>query len=478
MIMTLSHICFFFQSSKVAPGIEKNRPQSGSLPSRNDTKVHGYTQFKAQNWYPHLEYAGNTSINPFFYGTYLAETKPEEPVTRTKKQAFQADAVGVVHQLTPSHFLKMHTLRLEWQPGPGGRLDWFAKGYKKHNENGTYYTTGDGDGPDWVPVFTLKDEALKEVMGAQIPIEPTYLIMNTAISSTWGFPYDVPDWCTKCYDCDDPKCACAFHPGFCQTLRDVVTMKIDSIRVYQSRDGSAHVGANHTLGCDPPDFPTKEFIKGHEYRYMRNPPFSYEDKHPLRPIHRGGGACKTDADCGGDMDRLNLTRIYEELLNGGTDPGAAAPGTVNATDAAAATEKHRRALATSGQKGMGQCVDKKDMPHMLTTARSPKVCLCNKGFTGPHCLAQDHFDESPSAAEIRKSHSPFRAMASFSLPPFLLIILGALIFFILVVLVCPQSKEEEPFPGKGNLETTPLKRPVFVTTAGNDKDKVITGTSI
>ena len=352
--------------------------------------------------------AGNTSINPFFYGTYLAETKPGEPVTRTKKQAFQADAIGVVHQLTPSHFQKMHTIRLEWQPGPGGRIDWFTKGYKRENENGTYYETGDGDGPDWVPAFSLKDEVLNSTMGSQIPIEPTYLIMNTAVSSTWGFPYNVPDWCTKCYDCDDPSCACSFHPGFCQTLREGdVTMKIDSIRVYQSFNASAHVGANHTLGCDPPEFPTREFIRGHEYRYMRNPPFSYEDDHPLRKVQRGGGECKIDADCGANIHHENLTELY---LTG---------------------KQSEQAL------GMGRCVHASTVPIMFSAlANAPeKICICNPGYTGPHCHAQAHFDDSPSAEELKMMASPFRYVAEFQATPFMLVLVCVLFTWLLAILV-------------------------------------------
>ncbi|CAB9508285.1 Beta-glucan synthesis-associated protein KRE6 [Seminavis robusta] len=443
---------------QLAPGIEKNRPQSGGLPKKNETKVHGFTQFQANTWYEGLEYAGNTSINPFFYGTYLAKTKPGEPVTRTAKQAFQADAVGVVHQLTPSHFEKMHTIRLEWQPGPGGRLDWYTKGYQKTNENGTYYDVGDGDGPDWVPVLTIKDEVLKKTMGSQIPIEPTYLIMNTAVSSTWGFPYDVPDWCTKCYDCDDPTCACAFAPGFCEILRQGgVSMKIDSIRVYQSHNASAHVGQNHTLGCDPPEFPTREFIRGHEYRYMRNPPFSYDDVHPLKRIQRGGGACKTDADCGGNNLKTNLTKTYEAAVSG-----------------------KKRALSKPTQ-GMGRCVSPRGLSFMFSTVihdSAAKVCVCNTGFTGPHCLSQAFFEDAPSAEQDKRDRSPFRSIVEFQATPFMLVIVCTLITLALGILVYRVQERKRELH---ELEAPKLGQPKFVATSnfmGEEKNLLITGTSI
>lgn len=363
----------------------------------------------ANKWYEGIKFAGNTSINPFFYGTYLGETKPGEPVTRTKKQAFQADAVGAAHQLVADHFNRTHTFRIEWQPGPGGRIDWFSHGYKV---NETFVKTGDGRGKDWVHAFSILDEVLKKTMGSQIPIEPSYLIMNTAVSSTWGFPYDVPDTCEKCYDCDDPKCACAFNAGFCKMLKEQdVAMKIDSIRVYQSRNADAHVGANHTIGCDPPEYPTRGFIKGHSYRYMRNAPFSYEDKgHPIRKVQSGGGMCKTDEDCGGNLQDTNLTEAYE---NTGED----------------------RRLEDTNERisvGRGKCVLESDFSGLFATASGAQsVCKCNDGFTGPHCLAQNHIDDTKSAYDILMKKSLFRNIPEFRITSSMTVIFCSLVGLLL-----------------------------------------------
>lgn len=240
--------------------MKDNRPQSGSLPIRHDTvSDSGFTEWLGQSWYEGLETNGNTTLNPYFYGTYLGLTHPGEPVQRNKNQVFQADAVGAMHQLTSSHFKRMHTFRLEWQPGPGGRLDWFTKDYKV---NSTFSKTGDGRGQDWVRAFTIKDDSLN-LTGAHIPIEPSYLIMNTGISSTWGFPYNIPDSCPLCHDCNNATCACSFQPGFCNMMKESrVAMYIDHVRVYQTTNHSAHVGHPHSLGCDPVQYPSKEWIKG------------------------------------------------------------------------------------------------------------------------------------------------------------------------------------------------------------------------
>lgn len=54
---------------QTAPGIpaSRNRPQPASLPEW------GFT------WYKNITYGENTSINPFFYGTYLGPTEPGSP---------------------------------------------------------------------------------------------------------------------------------------------------------------------------------------------------------------------------------------------------------------------------------------------------------------------------------------------------------------------------------------------------------------
>lgn len=392
-----------FQRVQVAPGVEENRPFNGASPLyESKLAPNGHTRWEANTWYEGIEFGTNTSINPFFYGTYLGETKPGEPVSRSKKQSFQADAVGGAHQLAPDHFKRVHTFRLEWQPGPGGRIDWFSKG---HKINETLTMVGDGKGKDWLHAMTILDKVLNQTMGSQIPIEPSYLIMNTAVSSTWGFPYDVPDTCKKCYDCNDPKCSCAFYAGFCKMLRnDRVSMKIDAVRVYQSRDDSAHVGAGHTLGCDPPDYPTKGWIKGHSYRYMRNEPFSYTDKGlPLRKVQVGGGECTTDDDCGANLAGDNLTAVYN-------DDGS---------------------NQTVG--GRGKCVAGRDFKGIFSGQGNSRVCKCEPGFTGPHCLAQDHIDDTESAYENQNKKSLFHHIPDFRVTGLMGFLFAGLLTLLVVV---------------------------------------------
>lgn len=165
-----------------------------------------------------------------------------------------------------------------------------------------------------------------------------------------------------------------------------VAMFVDSVRVYQSRNSSAHVGADHTLGCDPPDFPTRQFIKGSEYKYSRSPPWSYTDSFgSLRPVQNGGGKCTSDADCG----------------------------------------------TTRGSCGTGIYFDERG----IEKGYSPNVCLCNKGFTGPHCLAIDHVDDFPSAYKLSMGKSMFLEISKVYIPPLLLGVLSAGIATIVVFII-------------------------------------------
>jgi hypothetical protein len=173
-----------------------------------------------------------------------------------------------------------------------------------------------------------------------------------------------------------------------------VAMYVDAVRVYQTHDSSAHVGVNHSIGCDPVDYPTREWIKGHSYRYMRNPPFSFEDKgHYLKPVHRGGGKCVTDDDCGGNIQSENLTEVFQT--------------------------GRRQLKHGNDRKGRGICIPVSDFRSFTFMATSEKVCQCNPGYTGPNCLAQDHIDDTESAYKIRRSTSLFKSIPTFYLNPFL-----------------------------------------------------------
>ena len=272
---------------QLAPGIpaSQHRPYPGTLPEW------GF------HWYKNLSYGKNTSINPFFYGTFLGPTKEQEPVHRSFDESYQCDAIGSIMAIDTSYYKKFKTFRLEWEPGQDGYVRWYVDGEFR---------------------FGIDGKDIQNRTGATIPNEPSYIIMNTAISTSWGFP--APPWgCTE-YDCKTTSGRCGMSKGFCESLP--AEFHIDSVRVYQrsqagtaghsspSDKSSAHsttyvYGMNtneerkgkHTLGCNPQDFPTRSFIKAHEERYI------YKDITSKKPIQKGGASClqTNPKACGGSL---------------------------------------------------------------------------------------------------------------------------------------------------------------------------------
>ena len=293
---------------QVAPGIPSSahRPPSGTRP---DMGFH---------WYPNLTYGANVSINPFFYGTYLGPTSSNEPAFRSIGEAYQADALSSMMTLDESFFKKMHTMRLEWMPGPPPKgvklrdnLD-YNNGFSKSNSDGksksqqnindrggletpeeskerkksdkTYPNGYTNFYVDNKFLFGVAGNALAE-MATSIPNEPSYVIMNTAISTSWGFP-NPPPGC-DIYDCKVTGGQCGMDANFCSSLP--AKMQVDHVRVYQLKNES-----RHSLGCNPPGWPTTKFIQAHQSRYMRQ----HKDLHPLKQQKVGGGRCLVDSDCG------------------------------------------------------------------------------------------------------------------------------------------------------------------------------------
>lgn len=257
-------------SYQVSPGIRDNRPQLGSLP-------------KEGTWYSPLEYGNVTQadLNPFFYGVTL--------VHKPKSYTYQSDALSANMGLTHSHYKDQHKYRVEWEPpeadGSGGYIKWFVDG------NLMYGVFG---------------ESL-DITGSEIPSEPMYLLMNIAVSKSWGFP-TCPKGCEcSCFECGNPDCACGMPTGYCDNFP--ANMEVDYIRVYQAVNESKHI-----LGCSPKARPTKNFIDGHQKRYTTE-----GQKKPLQPISRGGSSCENSDDCGGEKMGKCIEKNCQ-CMNGFTGP--------------------------------------------------------------------------------------------------------------------------------------------------------------
>ncbi|GAX26071.1 hypothetical protein FisN_4Hh425 [Fistulifera solaris] len=248
-------------SLQIAPGVEIDRPILGKRPHEG-------------HWYEDLDYGNSTNVtvdlNPFFYGVTL--------VHKPKQYTYQADAISANLQLNDTHYNSMHLYRVEWEPpaedGSGGYLRWYT---------------------DEKFVFGINGDSLS-IMQSEIPSEPMYLLMNTAVSSSWGFPAPCPDNCEcECFECGNPACQCALPTDYCNNFP--ASFEIDYVRVYQAVNESRHI-----LGCSPESRPTEKWIEGHAQRYMEE-----GDKAPLRPLQTGGMPCEKDRDCGGKLHGICIS---------------------------------------------------------------------------------------------------------------------------------------------------------------------------
>ncbi len=145
-----------------------------------------------------------------------------------------------------------------------------------------------------------------------------YILLNTAISKTWGFPTPCPLGCScSCFDCRKQECACGLPPAMCQNFP--ASFLIDHVRVFQKPDDR-----RHTLSCSPEAHPTKTYIEvlrcllysGNNIvvRVISNATWSMEILCPSNQsgvvfvysltwsitylCSHGGGHCEVDADCG------------------------------------------------------------------------------------------------------------------------------------------------------------------------------------
>ncbi len=211
-----------------------------------------------------MEYGdpNTTSLNPFFYGVTLVHSPRE--------YTYQSDAISANTQINETYFTSQNRYRVEWEPSTPGSNDGYIKWYLND-----------------IFLFGINGQSLN-ITGSKIPDEPMYILMNTAVASSWGFPVPCPEGCDcSCYECGNPDCDCALPTGYCDNFPS--SFEIDYVRVYQA----VHE-PKHQLGCSTKERPTALFIKGHEKRYMED-----DDKVPLQPISRGGAKCNSNNDCGG-----------------------------------------------------------------------------------------------------------------------------------------------------------------------------------
>ena len=133
-------------------------------------------------------------------------------------------------------------------------------------------------------------------------------------------------------------------------------------------------------------------------------------------------------------------------------------------------------VAEAEPVGRGICVSRQDFGGMFSSEATAMVCKCNEGYTGPQCLAQDFFDDTISAAEIRRGKSPFSAISRLLLTPFMMAIFVGMLSLLMSVLSMQVMSRKETRKMASEDFAPLLERPRFKAT-GNPH-LIITGRSV
>lgn len=380
-------------SLQVSPGISTSlRPETPNLPQTGQ-------------WYPDLFPMGGAA-----YGqdvtTMSAEQMDSPPrminnywygqVIHDEPKLWQ-DGLSCNWHHGTDYYEELRTIRMEWQApdkaGNNGYVKWYdTNGKLLYHITSAMLQKRPGS-PDAVP---------------QIPFEAMYLILNTDVSPRWGWNgcdgnadpclQQHPEMCNEwgqltCLDCSNPDClrcpnTTAWLRDFCEEVdpsSSAADYIIDYVRVYQDLSDPLH-----TTGCDPPDYPTKEFIDEHWKRYTFDP--IVQDA-PLQRVQHGGGSCETDSDCG------NYVSDYLK-------------GKGNSTS----QQQQQPPVGPSPLLRSSFCVDNK--------------CQCPSDWTGPHCKspcigAYAHCTKTTHVGEGTNPPSTTTSSATIVLPSKVLIVLVA-----------------------------------------------------
>jgi len=416
-------------------------------------------------WYDHgLSYGINTTLNIYFYGLQLAST--------STGASYATDSISSNTNLNPTHFNDFHTYTLEWQPKTYLKSTTRHKSGRRndvpsntganseegedilHNESESATTETSAGWLAWYLdghfLFRIDGDAL-DVTGAIIPEEPMYVILNTAISSTWGFPAPCPEGCpycqpdnsdddsvsdafdssfpagsgstSNCYDCRRTECACSMPADMCSNFP--ASFLIDYVRVYQTDDSHTHDkpyshGSDDaedaagdatdsdrsqrirryqradSLSCSTRTHPSTTYIDAHKHLYMRA-----TDTSPLQEVAAGGGACVSNSIYGSatasaydDYSVYDHTWTSASLKNKNTR-------SENSGKSADMNTPHKPIGGLNDFDIDRVSADKllqKGAPLVLLGPKSPcggpergtcRVgrCVCHSGYTGPLCLA-------------------------------------------------------------------------------------------
>lgn len=222
-----------------------------------------------------------------YMGSYLCS--PDNPATAcggsgntTVKYPFdyQMDAISSNWPIHVAAYLDYVTYQLEWVTGPTGYVRWMLDGHPIFEIPASAMVNPPQDSNNSNPIKVMIEE-------------PMYLIINVALSSTWGAtPPNSPRACRNNTATTDATTA-AKNIRICDSFP--MYLKVDYVRVYQDLSSSS----NMSVGCDPASHPTSQWIIDHIDDYQDT------DNQVVDVV--GGAFCASNADCTTGLQKSVIT---------------------------------------------------------------------------------------------------------------------------------------------------------------------------
>ncbi|TMW58975.1 hypothetical protein Poli38472_007120 [Pythium oligandrum] len=201
----------------------------------------------------------------------LCENPRPDNVTKSNimtEFSYQMDAISSNWPVHLGAYLDYLIYQVEWVTGKNGYVRWMLDGYPIFEVTADTFTS--------VPQDSAKSNPQKIMLE-----EPMYLIMNVALSTSWGSKPPNPGKVCRGDGSDATANAiCDEFPMY---------LKVDYIRLYQDQGTDLDADNYMQVGCDPKSHPTREWILGHID--------SYQDYDNMLIDVAGGAYCRTDEDC-------------------------------------------------------------------------------------------------------------------------------------------------------------------------------------
>ncbi|CAH0476010.1 unnamed protein product [Peronospora belbahrii] len=268
-------------AASVKAGIKENSCRVDTCPASKD--VYGDLGLIDGSGSDHWGINSNGTCYPLwnvYLGSYLCDpdntfykcAQPRDPNTPKSNAMssfnYQMDAISSNWPTHVGIYTDYLIYEVEWVTGKNGYVRWNLQGSPLFE----------------VPAKSILDipQSVNKTNPQKIMVEePLYIIMNVALSRTWGAaPPNPGKPCRGNGSDEEVNRICDAFPMY---------LKVDYMRLYQDRGDDLDDDNYMQIGCDPASHPTKEWIEGHIDEY--------EDNDNKVVEVSGKAFCETSDDC-------------------------------------------------------------------------------------------------------------------------------------------------------------------------------------